>query len=217
MQHGELRSYCGSRLVNEFFLQFSLFNINDTFKTGDWSSYIFLKLVYFTNHNCVKRQWDQSKRRPEWDRYLSSICDKWTCWTERTGRPVDQANQKSKNRIKARRPRVRTERPVLFRHTGMAARIQGKSRGWKGSWTQRLTRQCPVQKTHWRSRTSCRKFWWFDNSRSQSSQWRLRISEQSPIEIVVQDLATQWIQAYPCTNKNFAGNTKELAKVLGAR
>ena len=32
--------------------------------------------------------------------------------------------------------------------------------------------------------------------------------------VVVQDLATQWIQAYPCKNKNFSGNTKELAKVL---
>ena len=35
--------------------------------------------------------------------------------------------------------------------------------------------------------------------------------------VVVQDLATQWIQAYPCKNKNFSGNTKELAKVHGFR
>ena len=34
--------------------------------------------------------------------------------------------------------------------------------------------------------------------------------------VVVQDLATQWIQAYPCKNKNFTGNTEKLAKVLGA-
>ena len=34
--------------------------------------------------------------------------------------------------------------------------------------------------------------------------------------VVVQDLATQWIQSYPC-NKNFSGNTKELAIVLGAK
>ena len=34
--------------------------------------------------------------------------------------------------------------------------------------------------------------------------------------VVVQDLATQWIQSYPCKNKNFSGNTKEVAKVLGA-
>ena len=29
--------------------------------------------------------------------------------------------------------------------------------------------------------------------------------------------ATQWIQAYPCKNKNFSGNTKKLAKVPGTR
>ena len=34
--------------------------------------------------------------------------------------------------------------------------------------------------------------------------------------VVVQDLATQWIESYPCKTKNFSGNTKELAKVLGA-
>ena len=36
-----------------------LFNIHDTFKVGDWSSYVFLKLVYLTTHdifNCVKRK-----------------------------------------------------------------------------------------------------------------------------------------------------------------
>ena len=58
VRHGELRSNRGSWYVNEFFFQFSLFNIYDTFKAGDWTSYIFLKLVYFTNHNCVKRQWE---------------------------------------------------------------------------------------------------------------------------------------------------------------
>ena len=31
--------------------------------------------------------------------------------------------------------------------------------------------------------------------------------------VVVQDLATQWIQAYPCKTKNFTGNTEKLAKV----
>ena len=34
--------------------------------------------------------------------------------------------------------------------------------------------------------------------------------------VVVQDLATQWIQSYPCKNKNFSGSAEELAKVLGA-
>ena len=35
--------------------------------------------------------------------------------------------------------------------------------------------------------------------------------------VVVQDLATQWIQAYPCKNKNFTRNPEKLAKVRGAR
>ena len=35
--------------------------------------------------------------------------------------------------------------------------------------------------------------------------------------VVVQDLATQWIQAYPCKNKNFTGNSEKLAKVPGTR
>ena len=60
VQHGQLRSDISSRLVNEFFFRFSFFNFNDTFKAGNWSSYVFLKLVYFTSDifNCVKRRWD---------------------------------------------------------------------------------------------------------------------------------------------------------------
>ena len=45
VQHGELRSDHGSRLVNEFFFQFSSFSLNDTFKTREKSSYIFLKFI----------------------------------------------------------------------------------------------------------------------------------------------------------------------------
>ena len=43
------------------------------------SSYIFLKLVYFTNHNCVKRKLHSRKGRSEWDRFPSSACVKFTC------------------------------------------------------------------------------------------------------------------------------------------
>ena len=59
MQHGELRSERGSWFVNEFFFKLAFFNIYDTFKAGNWSSHVFLKLVYLTNHdifNCVKRK-----------------------------------------------------------------------------------------------------------------------------------------------------------------
>ena len=39
----------------------------------------------------------------------------------------------------------------------------------------------PMQKTQWRSRTSCCKFRWLDNSRSQGPERQLRISKQSSI------------------------------------
>ena len=34
--------------------------------------------------------------------------------------------------------------------------------------------------------------------------------------VVVQDLATQWIQSYPCKTKTSQETPKKLAKVLGA-
>ena len=51
-----LRSHRGSRLVSEFFLRFSSFNLNDTFKTGEELFHIFLELVFFTNYSNIKRQ-----------------------------------------------------------------------------------------------------------------------------------------------------------------
>ena len=62
----------------------------------------FLKLVYFTNHNCVKRQWDWNTGRPVWDRFLSRNYVKFTCWTERTERPVDQSQPQIQNQIKTK-------------------------------------------------------------------------------------------------------------------
>ena len=56
MQHGESRSGRGSRLVNEVFIQFSSFNLNDTFKTGESSFYIYLKLVFFSIYESIQRQ-----------------------------------------------------------------------------------------------------------------------------------------------------------------
>ena len=34
-----------------------------------------------------------------------------------------------------------------------------------------------------------------------------------PYAVVVQDLATQWVQSYPCQNKDFTGDGKEFTKV----
>ena len=47
-----------------------------------------------------------------------------------------------------------------------------------------------------------------DNCESRNNHWSA---------VVVQDLATQWIQAYPCKNKNFTRNPEKLAKVPGTR
>ena len=80
----------------------------------------------------------------------------------------------------------------------------------------KITREGPVQQTHWRSRTSCRKFWWLDNSRSQSPQWQLRISKQSRICSRGAGFGHPMDPVVSVQNKNFSGNTKELAKVPGA-
>ena len=148
---------------------------------------------------------------------------------------------------------IKKGRPLSFRHTGMAARIQRTSCGWQSSWTssshepsleptlarsadlgkhsvethfpkdrnceicQRTNSQAPVQKTHWQSRTSCRKFWWLDDSRSQSSQWKLWISKQSSICNRGAGLGHPMDPVISVQNKNLSGNTKKLAKVLGGR
>ena len=78
----------------------------------------------------------------------------------------------------------------------------------------KITR-APCRRTYWQSRTSCRKFWWFNYSRSQSSQWQLRISKNHRYALVVQDLATQWIQSYPCKNKTSQETQRSLQKFLG--
>ena len=61
-----------------------------------------------------------------------------------------------------------------------------------------------MQKTHWRSRTSCWKFWWLDNSRSQGSQWQLRISKQSPVRSRGAGLGHPMDAFFSVQNKNFS-------------
>ena len=51
VQHGELRSYRGSRLISEFVLRILSVNIKVTFKTGESLFYIFFKLVFVTYSN----------------------------------------------------------------------------------------------------------------------------------------------------------------------
>ena len=74
----------------------------------------------------------------------------------------------------------------------------------------------PMQKTQWRSRTSSRKIWWLDNSRSQGSWWQLWISKQSQICSRGAGPSHPTDPVVSVQDKNFSGNRKELAKVLGA-
>ena len=73
-----------------------------------------------------------------------------------------------------------------------------------------------MPKTYWWSCTSCRKFWWIDNSRVHNTWRKLWISKKSPICLIGANLATQWIQSFPCNKKkNFTRKRKDLAKLLG--
>ena len=74
-----------------------------------------------------------------------------------------------------------------------------------------------LQKTYWRSRTSCRKFWWLDYSRSQGPQRQLRISKQSSICSRGAGLGHPMDPNLSVQNKNFTGNSKKLAEVPGTR
>ena len=87
-------------------------------------------------------------------------------------------------------------------------------------------RNCVICQRTKITRTPCRrrtgrvvpqaeKFWWLDNSRSQGAHWMLWISRQSSICSRGARLghAMDLVESV----QNFEGNTKKLAKVLGAR
>ena len=65
-----------------------------------------------------------------------------------------------------------------------------------------------MQKTQWRSRTSCWKNWWLDDSRSQCSWWQLRISKLSSICSRGAGLGHPMDPVASVQNRNFSGNTK---------
>ena len=96
MQYRELRSDRGSWLVNEFCLKIAFFNIHDTFKAGDWSSYVFLKFVYLTNHDnfffCVKRKCGQTRtERPVSSEHVERT-ERWDLLTKPTKNPKPNKN-----------------------------------------------------------------------------------------------------------------------------
>ena len=71
----------------------------------------------------------------------------------------------------------------------------------------------PMQKTQWRSRTSCRTFWWFDYCRSQGPKWQLRISKQSSICSCGAGSSHSMDPGVSVQEQNFTRNPEKLAKV----
>ena len=73
-----------------------------------------------------------------------------------------------------------------------------------------------LQKTHWRSSTSCRKVCWLDNGGSQSPQWGMWIQRQSPVRCRCTRSYYSVDSISSVQNKNFSGDGKEFVKILGA-
>ena len=72
----------------------------------------------------------------------------------------------------------------------------------------------PVQKTHWRSRTSCRKIGDLITAYHKVLSESCESRNNHRYAIVVQDLATQWIQSYPCKTKTSQETQRILQKFL---
>ena len=68
-------------------------------------------------------------------------------------------------------------------------------------------------KTQWRNRTSCCKFWWLDNSRSQGPKRQLRISKQSSICSRGAGSSHSMDPGVSVQKQNFTRNPEKLAKV----
>ena len=73
----------------------------------------------------------------------------------------------------------------------------------------------PVQKTQWRSRTSCRIFLGdLITADHQVLSENCESRNNHRYAIVVQDLVTQWIQSYPCKTKTSQATQRSLQKFL---
>ena len=71
-----------------------------------------------------------------------------------------------------------------------------------------------MQKTHWRSRTSCRIFGDLITADHKVFSEGCESRNNHRYAIVVQDLATQWIQSYPCKTKTSQETQRSLQKCL---
>ena len=71
-----------------------------------------------------------------------------------------------------------------------------------------------LQKTNWRSRTSCRKFGDLIAADHKVLSENCESRNNHRYAVVVQDLATQWIQSYPCETKTSQEIQRSLQKFL---
>ena len=206
-------------------------------------------------HNCVKRQWVSSTGRSEWDRFPSSTCVKFTCWTERTVRLVDQANQKSKTKKNENHDTERGD-PLCsdiaewlqeFRENQVDDRVPERRDSHASSSHELSLEPTPTRSvdlgkhsvdTHFPKDINCEIC---KRTKITRAPCRRRNGEAVPradnfgdlitadhkvlsdncesrsnhrYAVVVQDLATQWIQAYPCKNKTSQETQRSLQKFL---
>ena len=71
-----------------------------------------------------------------------------------------------------------------------------------------------MQKTYWQSRTSCRKIGDLITADHKVHSEGCESRNNHRYAIVVQDLATQWIQSYPCKTKTSQKTQRSLQKFL---
>ena len=106
---------------------------------------------------------------------------------------------------------------AVVRHANI--RDQNPSLGSK-IWGSVSSQRTNITRAPWRRRIGrvvlrAEKNLWFAYSRSQSSQWEGCESRNNHrYAVVVQDLATQWIQSYPCKTKTSQETQRSLQKFL---
>ena len=239
VRHGEFRSDRGSRLVNEFFLQFSSFNLNDTFKTREPSSCIFLKLVPSSTVSS-----DSETRKKE---DLSGIAS----------HPVPVSNPNVEEMIERRDPLFAAKPAPLcaeipewlqeFRenlvddrvpehrdsHASSSHEVSSEPTSKRSEDLGKLSvcthfpkdRNCEICQRTKITRAPCRKrnggaVPRADNFGDLISADHKVLSESCESRnihryaIVVQDLATKWIQSYPCKTKLSQETQRSLQKFL---
>ena len=225
MQHGELRSDRGSRLVNEFFLQFSSFNLNDTFKTGEQSSHIFLKLVYFTDSSDSETQEREDlsgidshpvpmlspnveemieRRDPLFAAKPAPLCSEIPEWLQEFRENlVDDAI------LERRDSHASSSHEVSSEPTSTRSEYLGKHSVYTRFPEDRNCEICQRTKI---TRVPCRRRNGGAVPRAENFGDLITADHKVLSEscesrknhryaIVLQDLATQWIQSYPCKTK----------------